>query len=318
MFHHVSRHLSDRAKPKRHRRGTCSRFATCATLDLGGTTVDVVAGARQRRDALGRRLHLDAECRRRRAASREPARRRSSRRGLGELFGVDRPSGAGPGRKHGGRVEGGVRLDGRRGRPRALCGRRAPRRRRSASIAFRSRGRIVGFPPGEQVSWAIMPMDETTIGGSTRWRAPSRSSACWRSRRRPSSAAVRPPEAAVRDHDAAERPDGRARRGSLDADRSPAAHVSRRLEEREAGPHRLCASVRAPDVQGLEERRARRPHVDDRVGRRSEQRLHDRRRDRVLGNGAVAVPADRCCGSRPIAWRRCASTRTRSPTSATS
>ena len=54
------------------------------------------------------------------------------------------------------------------------------------------------------------------------------------------------------------------------------------------------------------------------VGRRAEQRLHDRRRDGVLGNGAGAVSAARRCGSKPIAWRRCGSTRTRSPTSATS
>ena len=61
---------------------------------------------------------------------------------------------------------------------------------------------------------------------------------------------------------------------------------------------------------------ARGAHLDDRVGRRPEQRLHDRRRDGVLGDGAGAVPAADRCGSRPIAWRRCASTRTRSPTSA--
>ena len=67
--------------------------------------------------------------------------------------------------------------------------------------------------------------------------------------------------------------------------------VSRRLEEREAGPHRLRASLRAHDVQGLEERRARSAHLDHRLGRRPEQRLHDRRRDGVLGDGAGAVPA---------------------------
>ena len=45
---------------------------------------------------------------------------------------------------------------------------------------------------------------------------------------------------------------------SLDADRARRALVSRRVEEREAGAHRLRAPVRAHDVQGLEERRARR------------------------------------------------------------
>ena len=74
---------------------------------------------------------------------------------------------------------------------------------------------------------------------------------------------VRPPKLAV--HDRPRCPNGLTvvlLGRSLDADRPPAALVSRRLEEREAGPHRLRASVRAPDVQGLEERRARGAHVD--------------------------------------------------------
>ena len=65
-------------------------------------------------------------------------------------------------------------------------------------------------------------------------------------------------EAGLHDDDAAERAAGRLSRGSLDADRARRALVPRRLEEREAGPHRLRASLRAHDVQGLEERRARR------------------------------------------------------------
>ena len=77
-------------------------------------------------------------------------------------------------------------------------------------------------------------------------------------------------EAPVPHHDAAERPDGGAVRGSLDADRPPADLVSRRLEERAAGPHRLRAPVRAHDVQGLEERRARGAHA--RCSRRSAAR----------------------------------------------
>ena len=90
------------------------------------------------------------------------------------------------------------------------------------------------------------------------------------------------------------------------------------LEEREAGPHRVRAPLRAPDVQGLEERAARGAHLDARVGRRPEQRLHDRRRDGVLGDGAGAVPAADPLARGAIGWRRCGSTRTRSPTSATS
>ena len=107
-------------------------------------------------------------------------------------------------------------------------------------------------------------------------------------------------EAAVRAHDAAQRPHAGAVGGSLDADRPPATLVSRRIEEREAGPHRIRPSVRASDVQGFEERPARSAHVDDLVGRRPEQRLHDRRRDGVLGDGARAVSAARALArSRP-------------------
>src|SRR5207245_2283550 len=94
------------------------------------------------------------------------------------------------------------------------------------------------------------------------------------------------------DVDAAERADRRARGGSLDADRPPAALVSRWIEERTRGPYRLRAFLRAPDVQGLEERHAGRAHLDDCVDRRSKQRLYDRRRDGVLGNGAGAISAD--------------------------
>ena len=88
------------------------------------------------------------------------------------------------------------------------------------------------------------------------WRQQSSSSA--RRLRHPRRSA---PEAAIRTAVRCQRPDGRPLRGSLDADRPPAALVSRRLEEREAGADRLRAPVRAHDVQGLEERRARRAHI---------------------------------------------------------
>src|SRR6187455_3117401 len=39
-------------------------------------------------------------------------------------------------------------------------------------------------------------------------------------------------------------------------------HVSRRLEERACRSHRVRASLRAHDVQGLQERRARIAHLD--------------------------------------------------------
>ena len=95
----------------------------------------------------------------------------------------------------------------------------------------------------------------------------------------------------VPDHDAPERADRHALRGSLDADRPRAAVVSRRLEGRAAGTHRVRAPVRAPDVQGLEERRARGAHLVHLERRRAEQRLHDRGHDGVLGDGAGPVPA---------------------------
>ena len=88
--------------------------------------------------------------------------------------------------------------------------------------------------------------------------------------------------------------------GQVDADRARRAAVSRRLEEREAGPHRLRALLRAPDVQGLEERRARAAHLDHRVGRRAGQRLHQRRHDGVLADASGPIPAARAVdGSRP-------------------
>ena len=90
---------------------------------------------------------------------------------------------------------------------------------------------------------------------------------------------------------AAQRPDRAAASGSVDADRPRPALVSRRLEGRTRRAHRLRAPLRAHDVQGLEERRAGAAHLDRLVGRRTGQRLHDRRRDGVLADGAVAVPA---------------------------
>ena len=66
-------------------------------------------------------------------------------------------------------------------------------------------------------------------------------------------------------------------------------HVGSKDEK--TGPHRVRPPVRAHDVQGLEERGAGRACVDAREHRRAEQRLHQRRRDRVLADGAVTVPA---------------------------
>ena len=71
------------------------------------------------------------------------------------------------------------------------------------------------------------------------------------------------------------------------------ALVPRRVEGREAGPHRVRASVRAPDVQGLAQRPARSAPVLDHERRRPGQRVNRRGRDGLLGDGAGAVPAAR-------------------------
>ena len=111
--------------------------------------------------------------------------------------------------------------------------------------------------------------------------------------RRHGSARRRRAPAAARLHgdDAAERPEGDPLRGPLDADRAPAALVSRRIEGRAQGTDRLRAPVRAHDVQGVEERGPRAARVDDRERGRPLQRVHDRGRDGVLGHRALALPA---------------------------
>ncbi len=209
-------------------------------------------------------------------------------RGFGETYGVDEDV-AGRGQQCGGRIEGGVQARQGAAAPRPVRRLRTGDRRRSARPAdpavgvrrlsadgnvIRSRG--LGsrklesrHVPCRPLAWCCSPdhpgVSLRSVG------------------RRPAS------QAAVRHLETAERPDGDPLRGSLDADRAPAAVVSRRLEEREARPHRVRAPLRAPDVQGLEERRARGAHLAHLVGRRPEQRVHHRRRDGVLGDGAGAV-----------------------------
>ena len=52
-------------------------------------------------------------------------------------------------------------------------------------------------------------------------------------------------------------------------------------------------------------------HLDDRVGRRPEQRLHAPTTRRCSGRRCRRSTCRWCCGSKPTGWRRCASTRTR-------
>ena len=64
--------------------------------------------------------------------------------------------------------------------------------------------------------------------------------------------------------------------------------VPRRLGQREAGPHRLRAPVRAPDVRGLEAREGRRVRHAARRRRRQQQRLDHQRPHQLL----IDVPSN--------------------------
>ena len=100
-------------------------------------------------------------------------------------------------------------------------------------------------------------------------------------------------QARIHDDQARQRALGGVARGSLDADRARRAAVPRRLEERAAGPHRVRAPLRAPDVPGQPERQPGSASVVHRLGRRREQRHDQRGRDGLLGDDAGAVPAAR-------------------------
>ena len=104
-------------------------------------------------------------------------------------------------------------------------------------------------------------------------------------------------EGGVREVHAAERPAGHPARRSQAADRAREPVVPRRVEEREARPHRLRAPVRAHDVPGLEERRGRVLHLR-RAGRRQRLRGRRQRHDQpgphqLLRDGAVGEPRER-------------------------
>ncbi len=116
------------------------------------------------------------------------------------------------------------------------------------------------------------------------------------------SAGARTHQRAVHDVHAAEWPDGDPARGSQRADRQRERLVSRRLGQREAGPHRIRASLRAPDVRGIRPREGRRLRQPPRGRRRQQQRLDRRRPHQLLHRHAVerarprAVPRVRSHG----------------------
>ena len=314
VLHHVSRHLGDRPNAAGDRlnnvlggrvlrrirrrtapRSTCGR---CSAWSSRARTWTTPGWAQRRRRGPAARSRSGSAC---------------YGRGFGETYGVDRddrrprPAGGRP------RSKRGVRIAGQGGRAGAVRRLRTGGRRRSAGPAARPLGIRAGFASSE-----VRPLEGITLE-STSCSAPS----CVRRRGRVVLAYGRrsvgrraAAQAAVRHLDAAERADGDPLRGSLDADRPRAALVSRRLEEREDGAHRVRASLRAHDVQGLEERGARGAHLVHLVGRRPEPTPTRPTMKRCSGRRCRRSICRWRCGSKPTEWRRCASTRTRSSTNA--
>ncbi len=90
----------------------------------------------------------------------------------------------------------------------------------------------------------------------------------------------------VHRHQAEERPPRDHLRGSFGAGRCRRGQLQRRLARRAQGPHRLRASLRAHDVQGVRQRRSRRapaPHL--------RQRRVDERHDQQGSDALLRDPA---------------------------
>ena len=105
--------------------------------------------------------------------------------------------------------------------------------------------------------------------------------------RRPGAGAAASRSREIHAVHAAERPARDPPRGSQRADRHREHVVPRRLGERTAGPHRLRAPVRAPDVHGLRPCAVRRVRLAARIGRRRQQRVDRQRPDQLLHRRAV-------------------------------
>ena len=320
FFHHVSRHLSDRPK-----------LFPVAWNILGVRVLRHATFRNLSFDFVGERRwnHAACECRlpSGRATPRSIVRRQLAPRfgffahGVGHVMGVDvrRTRAA---RRPAGSPKAASGLVGEAGVGGVVCRIRAPVRCRSAR--FHGAAMVHGRLPGASILSTIVARRHRADGDNRAWSFIPASA-----RRGPAGGEHRCPrqpdavgrhsaaQASISARHAAQRADGRAVGGPFDADRARAALVSRRVEEREAGPDRVCPPVRAPDVQGLEERVARGAHVDDFRPRRPEQRLHDRGRDGVLVDAAGARSA-----ARPVARSRsdgdaAGSTGKPSPTSAT-
>ncbi len=223
VLHHVSRHLSDRANT----RGIGMNLAggrVLRRIRVAGASLDLRADG----GWVIMRSYLDYTWRAQiDLVARRPltARLGLLGRAFGETYGVD-PTIAGRARQHGGRLEGGVRISGQA----------------ATMELFAGYERVVDADPLGPAAWPLgirrfshrqlipfsydakdrsLPRVRAGPGGRRPVVQP-----CTVGRRAA-------PEAAVPDIDAAERADGDLLGGSLDADRPPAALVSRRVEERD-------------------------------------------------------------------------------------
>ena len=108
---------------------------------------------------------------------------------------------------------------------------------------------------------------------------------CW-----PSRSALSPPRLACRFRIASSARQRLERHPSSGQERARGVGqrlVSRRIGEREAGPHRIRPPLRAPDVRGIEERQGRRVRHAARERRRQQQRLDQQRPHQLLRGPAV-------------------------------
>ncbi len=140
VFHHVSRHLSDRPKRDAVAWNALDRADRCSGSSARGDHRRRHGRRRPGRRARVRRLHLAGATSTSWCAVRS---RRASAfygRGFGETYRRRRGRSAGRGQQRGGRIEAGVRLQGRGRRARPVRRLRTDDRRRSARPAARHVG----------------------------------------------------------------------------------------------------------------------------------------------------------------------------------
>ena len=155
VFHHVSRHLTDRLKPKP------TAWNVLEARYLRNFNFRRHDGRAGRAPAGNVVTHVDVDYTWNLnfdVAVRRPVKPRLDvyARGLGEAFGVDPAIKGRTQAQHSGRFEGGVRFNARERRARVVCRRRAPHGCGFTRLPAAHVGHH-GIPPGEQVSWGIMP-----------------------------------------------------------------------------------------------------------------------------------------------------------------